>query len=214
LSNQIAVDLVPAVPGDRRPHVVIVGAGFGGLACAQALGGYPIRITVIDRHNYHLFVPLLYQVATAALSPADVAEPIRKILRRHDNIRVFMGEVSGVDVAGKRVLVEGEGFVAYDRLVLATGPKYNYFGNEHWAACSGPENRVGCPANPRQRAAGLRAGRIQQGSRRASCPDDLCHRRRRANRRGNGGRNRGACPLEPAARLSQYRSPLGACYSG
>ena len=68
------------------------------------------------------------------MSPADVAEPIRKILRRHDNIRVLMGEVSGVDVAGKRVLVEGEGFVAYDRLVLATGSKYNYFGNEHWAA--------------------------------------------------------------------------------
>lgn len=126
-------ELTPA-PTDDRPHVVIVGAGFGGLACAQALGGHPVRVTILDRHNYHLFVPLLYQVATAALSPADIAEPVRKVLRRHQNIDVIMGEVSGVDVGSRRVLIGSSGYISYDRLVVATGSVYNYFGNERWAA--------------------------------------------------------------------------------
>ncbi|WP_338445075.1 NAD(P)/FAD-dependent oxidoreductase [Pelagerythrobacter marensis] len=126
------IDLTPS-GADKRPHVVIVGAGFGGLACARAMGGHAVRVTIVDRHNYHLFVPLLYQVATAALSPADIAEPIRKILRRHENIDVVMGEVGGVDVARRRVLIQEAGYVPYDRLVLATGSKYDYFGNEHWA---------------------------------------------------------------------------------
>ena len=126
-------DLTPT-PADARPHVVIVGAGFGGLACAQALGGRAVRVTIVDRQNYHLFVPLLYQVATAALSPADIAEPVRKVLRRHDNIDVVMAEVTGVDVAARRVLVDGLGYIPYDRLVLATGSRYNYFGHDAWAA--------------------------------------------------------------------------------
>ena len=127
------IDLTPA-PVLDRPHVVILGAGFGGLACAQALGGRAARVTIVDRHNYHLFVPLLYQVATAALSPADIAEPIRKVLRRHENVDVVMGEVSGIDIAGRRVLVGPDGYIPYDRLVLATGAVYNYFGNERWAS--------------------------------------------------------------------------------
>lgn len=125
-------DLTPA-PVDDRPHVVIVGAGFGGLACAQALGRRRVRVTVIDRHNYHLFVPLLYQVATAALSPANIAEPVRKVLRRHKNIDVVMGDVTGVDLQARRVLLGPAGFIPYDHLVLASGSVYNYFGNEHWA---------------------------------------------------------------------------------
>ena len=125
-------DLTPT-PADARPHVVIIGAGFGGLACAQALGGRAVRVTVVDKRNYHLFVPLLYQVATAALSPADIAEPIRKVLRRHRNIDVVMAEVTGVDVAGRRVLFDGLGFIPYDRLVIATGSEYNYFGSDEWA---------------------------------------------------------------------------------
>ncbi|RXZ66743.1 NAD(P)/FAD-dependent oxidoreductase [Pelagerythrobacter rhizovicinus] len=127
------MDLTPA-PVHDCPHVVIVGGGFGGLACAQALGSKRVRVTIIDRHNYHLFVPLLYQVATAALSPADIAEPIRKVLRRHDNVDVVMGEVSGIDVASRRVLVGSDGYIPYDRLVLATGSVYNYFGNQRWAS--------------------------------------------------------------------------------
>src|SRR5437868_6112124 len=92
----------PAAAGNR-PRVVIVGAGFGGIACAKALGGAPVDVTVIDRHNYHLFVPLIYQVATAALSPADIARPIRRMLARYSNIEVVLGEVTGVDLASRQV---------------------------------------------------------------------------------------------------------------
>jgi len=127
------VDLTPA-PVDGRPHVVILGAGFGGLACAQALGGHPLRVTVVDRHNYHLFVPLLYQVATAALSPGEIAEPVRKVLRRHANIDVVMCEVTAIDPGARRVILGANGFIPYDRLVVATGSEYNYFGNEGWKA--------------------------------------------------------------------------------
>ncbi|HEY0833937.1 MAG TPA: NAD(P)/FAD-dependent oxidoreductase [Azospirillum sp.] len=123
----------PAPIGDH-PHVVVVGAGFGGLACAGELGGTNVRVTVIDRRNYHLFVPLLYQVATAALSPADIAQPIRKVLSRHANVDVVLGEVSGVDHAGRRVVLVDGSFVPYDRLVLATGSSYSYFGHDEWAA--------------------------------------------------------------------------------
>lgn len=126
------VDRTPA-PVEGLPHVVILGAGFGGLACAAALGGQPVRVTIVDRHNYHLFVPLLYQVATAALSPADIAEPVRKILRRHRNIDVVLGNVIGIDMAARRVELADGGFVPFDRLVIATGSAYNYFGHDEWA---------------------------------------------------------------------------------
>jgi NADH dehydrogenase len=112
--------------------VVIVGGGFGGLACARALGNTGIRVTVIDRRNHNLFQPLLYQVATAALSPADIAEPIRKSLGRFRNIEVLMAEVVGVDTAARKILLEENPPVGYDHLVIATGSKYNYFGNEGW----------------------------------------------------------------------------------
>ncbi|HJO67704.1 MAG TPA: NAD(P)/FAD-dependent oxidoreductase [Sphingomonas sanguinis] len=116
------------------PHVVIIGAGFGGLAVAQQLAHAPVRVTVVDRNNYHLFVPLLYQVATAALSPADVAEPIRHILGRYPNIRVVLSEVTGID-AGSRQLTLGTGErLDYDRLVIATGSTSSYFGHDEWRA--------------------------------------------------------------------------------
>ena len=125
-------------PVDGLPHVVIIGAGFGGLACALALGegSRPdprIRVTVIDRKNYHLFVPLLYQVATAALSPADIAAPIRQVMSKHHNIDTVLAEVDSIDAAGRKVMITGGGFVPYDALVVATGAVYNYFGNEAWA---------------------------------------------------------------------------------
>lgn len=127
------IDRTPS-PVDDRPHVVIVGAGFAGLAAAQALGGTGVRVTVIDRQNHHLFVPLLYQVATAALSPADIAQPIRKILSRHRNVDVVLGEVTGVDAGARRVRLADGGFVPYDRLILATGSSHSYFGHDEWAA--------------------------------------------------------------------------------
>jgi NADH:ubiquinone reductase (H+-translocating) len=118
---------------EAHPHIVIVGAGFGGLACAQALGGKPVKVTIVDRRNYHLFVPLLYQVATAALSPADIARPIRRILGRYKNVEVVLGTVTGIDAAARRVRLGNGSELAYDKLVVATGSDYSYFGHPEWA---------------------------------------------------------------------------------
>jgi NADH:ubiquinone reductase (H+-translocating) len=115
------------------PTVLIVGGGFAGLAAARALAGAPVEVMVVDRRNYHLFQPLLYQVATAALSPADITSPIRTILRDQKNCRVALAEVTGVDVGGRRLLVRG-GTVPYDWLVLAAGAMHAYFGHDEWAA--------------------------------------------------------------------------------
>ena len=104
----------------RRPRVLIVGAGFGGLAAAKRLFGQPVDVTIIDQRNYHLFQPLLYQVATAALSPADVAWPIRSIFARSPNIRVILGKVEGIDLE-KREVRSDRISVSYDQLILATG---------------------------------------------------------------------------------------------
>ncbi len=115
------------------PRVVIVGGGFGGLYAARGLARAPVTITVVDKHNYHLFRPMLYQVATGLLSSDEVAAPIRSILRRQKNVTVLMAEVVGVDPHA-RVVFTREGTVAYDYLVLATGIEYNYFGHEEWKA--------------------------------------------------------------------------------
>ena len=119
---------VPAV----IPHVVIVGAGFGGLQAARALQDAPVRVTVIDRNNHHLFQPLLYQVATAGISPADICAPIRSILRKQKNADVVLGEVTGVDVEARLVLMHDQS-VPYDYLILATGARDSYFGHNDWA---------------------------------------------------------------------------------
>jgi len=116
-----------------RKHVVIVGAGFGGLSAAKALGKTQFDVSVIDQHNYHLFQPLLYQVATAGLSPSDIASPIRSILSRQANTRMVLARVSGVDTARREVLAEGQRF-PYDDLILATGAQHAYFGHDEWAA--------------------------------------------------------------------------------
>lgn len=118
---------------DDAPHIVIVGAGFGGLACAAGLRHARARVTLIDRQNHTVFQPLLYQVATGSLSPADIATPICPLFRDDPNIRVLCGSVTGVDTEARQVLVNGRG-VGYDALVLATGATHGYFGNEHWAA--------------------------------------------------------------------------------
>jgi NADH dehydrogenase len=115
----------------RRPTVVIVGAGFGGLEAAKALNRVAVDVTVIDRQNHHCFQPLLYQVATAALSPAEIAWPIRHILRQQRNATVLMAEVSGIDLAG-RFVQTGAGPISYDYLVIATGATHSYFGHDDW----------------------------------------------------------------------------------
>lgn len=117
----------------RPVHVVIVGGGFGGLQAARSLDDPRVRVTLIDRRNHHLFQPLLYQVATAGLNPSDIAEPIRAVLRDQANVTVLLGEVSGVDLTGKRLsLADGES-IPYDFLVLATGATHSYFGKDEWA---------------------------------------------------------------------------------
>ena len=116
---------------NSKPHVVIIGAGFGGLEAAKKLGCKDVRVTVIDRTNYHLFQPLLYQVATAALSPADIAAPIRAILSKCRNVEVILAEVESVDVDAKKVkTVDLQ--IDYDYLILATGARHSYFGHGEW----------------------------------------------------------------------------------
>ena len=113
------------------PRVVIIGAGFGGLAAAKALAGKPVQVTLLDRANHHLFQPLLYQVAAAGLSPANIAQPVRAILRKHRNIEVLMADVTGIDVT-KKCITAGERTLEYDHLIVATGARHSYFGHPEW----------------------------------------------------------------------------------
>jgi NADH:ubiquinone reductase (H+-translocating) len=115
----------------KNPRVIIIGAGFGGLEAAKKLAGEAVRVTVVDRTNYHLFQPLLYQVATAALSPADIAAPVRAILSKCKNMEVTLAEVQSIDVNAKKVkMVDGE--LDYDYLIVATGARHSYFGHPEW----------------------------------------------------------------------------------
>ncbi len=120
-----------APPAHKRPHVVILGGGFGGLYAARALARAPVDVTVIDRKNHHLFQPLLYQVATAGLNPSDIAAPIRRVLREQANVRVELAQATSIDPAEKRVLLE-DGAVDYDYLVVATGATHSYFAHPEW----------------------------------------------------------------------------------
>jgi NADH dehydrogenase len=117
---------------NERPKVIIIGAGFGGLSAAQALKSAPVDVTVIDRRNYHLFQPLLYQVATGSLSPGEVAAPIRGILGHQNNTRVWLGDVEDIDPAAKRVLLADGASVEYDFLIVAAGSQTSYYGHDEW----------------------------------------------------------------------------------
>src|SRR5258707_999502 len=113
-------------------HVVIVGAGFGGLAAAQGLAGADVRITIIDQRNHHLFQPLLYQVGTATLATSEIAWPVRHLVRKRKEVTTLLGAVTGVDTENRKVLLEDGGIVAYDTLILATGVRHAYFGHDEW----------------------------------------------------------------------------------
>src|SRR5437773_5722933 len=113
------------------PHVVVIGAGFGGLLATRTLARYPVRVTLIDRKNFHTFQPLLYQVATAGLSPGEIAAPIRWILSGYRNVQVLMGEVQDLDLARKVVKLR-DGEVGYDYLIVAAGASHAYFGHDEW----------------------------------------------------------------------------------
>src|SRR6476660_8542230 len=112
----------------NTPHIVIIGAGFGGLNVARQLRDAPVRVTVIDRQNYHLFQPLLYQVATASLNPSDISSPIRRIIRRQRNSEVMLGDVTGFELE-RRCVILADGEVPYDSLIIATGATHSYFGH-------------------------------------------------------------------------------------
>ena len=119
----------------EQPHIVILGGGFGGLSAARALADAPVRVTVVDRKNHHLFQPLLYQVATVALSPGDIASPIRWVLWRQDNTRVVLGEATAIDVCPCVVQVQAADrccTLGYEHLIVATGATHAYFGHDEW----------------------------------------------------------------------------------
>ena len=116
-----------------KHHVVIVGAGFGGLAAARGLRGTGVRVTIVDRQNHHLFQPLLYQVATAGLSPADIAAPIRSIVKDYPDTSVLLDELQHIDTAARRLTLGTGASLTYDTLILATGARHSYFGNDQWA---------------------------------------------------------------------------------
>ncbi len=126
------LDGKPAFSLAGLPRVVVIGAGFGGLRCAADLARARVAVTLVDRHNYHLFQPLLYQVATASLSPGDIATPIRGLFREQHNVRVLLGEVTGVDSVRQEVLLQDRR-LPYDYLVVATGAAHGYFGHDEWA---------------------------------------------------------------------------------
>lgn len=118
----------------KVPHVVVVGGGFAGLYATQGLADAPVRITVVDRENHHLFQPMLYQVATAALSPSDIASPIRSILRKQSNVEVVLAEVTEVRTSDRNIQLADGGSINYDYLILATGVRHSYFGHDEWEA--------------------------------------------------------------------------------
>src|ERR1700677_1486278 len=125
--------MTTAQPQPRNAHhVVIVGAGFGGLETAFGLAGAPVRITLLDRRNHHLFQPLLYQVATASLATSEIAWPIRYLLRDRPDVTTLFATVNGVDAVGKRVLLDDGDTLPYDTLILATGARHAYFGHDEW----------------------------------------------------------------------------------
>src|SRR5215510_760493 len=117
---------------EKKAEVVIIGGGFGGLYAALTLNRAPVNVTLIDRYNFHLFQPLLYQVATGGLSPANIAAPLRAVLRRQRNTRVVLGEVTGFDVAQRRVALADGASLPYDSLIVASGSSHHYFGHDEW----------------------------------------------------------------------------------
>ena len=166
------LNMTMAASKTTRPRVVIVGAGFGGLAAARGLAKANMDLTVIDKHNYHLFQPLLYQVATAGLSPADIASPIRGILRRQKNTSVVLANVTGVDTASREVIADGRR-IPYDFLLLATGARHAYFGKDEWEKHAPGLKKIDDATYLRQR--------ILVAFERAETEADAEHRRRLLN---------------------------------
>jgi NADH:ubiquinone reductase (H+-translocating) len=175
-ARRVAPELTAPRPSESgegaaaAPRVVIVGAGFGGLEAAKALARAPVHVTLVDRVNHHCFQPLLYQVATGTLSPADIAWPVRSIFSRQRNAEILMAEVTGVDVSARAVLLMGGRRIAYDYLILATGATHSYFGHEAWAPAAPGLKRI-------EHATDIRR-RLLLAFERAELEDDEAERRR------------------------------------
>jgi NADH:ubiquinone reductase (H+-translocating) len=132
MATDMAIATAAPEQQTEKPHeVVVIGGGFGGLYAVQKLGKAPVHVTLVDRRNFHLFQPLLYQVATGSLSPADISSPLRSILSHQENTTVLMAEVTDVDPVAQKVILRGQE-LPYDTLIVATGVSHSYFGNEHW----------------------------------------------------------------------------------
>ena len=187
-------------------HVVIVGGGFGGIAAARALRRAPVRLTMIDRRNHHLFQPLLYQVATAALNPSDIASPIRRILRRQRNASVILGEASSIDTRRKIVqLLDGE--VAYDYLIVATGATHSYFGHDEWLEPAPGLKTLEDAVEIRRRVLVAYEAAEREVDAAEVCElDDVRDNRRRADGGRDGGGARGDFAARARARFSTNRS--------
>ena len=206
MSHRVVPDMAGARAPRGRPRVVIAGAGFGGLAAAKVLAGKDIDVTIVDQENYHLFQPLLYQVATAGLSPNQIATPIRQIVSRASNIKVLMDEVTGIDKDSSE-LVTKTSRIAFDHLIIATGARHTYFGNNHWEVVAPGLKKIDDAINIRRRlllAFELAEQSTDEGD--GPAAPDLRGHWRRADRRGNGGCHCRAGPQGCGARFPQHRS--------
>jgi hypothetical protein len=190
--------------GKATPRIVIVGAGFGGLNAAISLAGAPVNITVIDKKNYHTFQPLLYQVATAGLSPGEIASPIRSILRHHKNVEVLMADVVGFDLDRRIVKTQGqdgkekdrEEEVGYDYLVVAAGASHAYFGHDEWEPLAPGLKTIEDALEIRRRVLRGRSGYSAE----------FCRGWGWANRSRAGWYTRGNLPARAGGRFSIHRS--------
>ena len=192
------------------PRIVIIGGGFGGLAAAKALRKAAVEVVLIDRRNFHLFSPLVYQVATAGLSPGDIASPIRWILRKQRNLQVWLGEATAIDPV-RKVVTLADGEVSYDGLIVAAGARSPYFGHDaEWPKYApGTEDDGGRAGGAAQSAARVRARRARDGSRGAAQAPDVRRRRRRPDRRRAGRRPRRDLAARSGARLPRHPSRVG-----
>jgi len=193
------------------PHVIIVGGGFGGLSAARALRGAPVRVTLIDKRNYHLFRPMLYQVATGLLSADEIAGPLRSILSHQENVVVLLDEVTGISPK-QRIVHLKQRDVTYDFLILATGIRYNYFGHDEWRPFApGLESlddadvirsKILLAFERAEEMASIEQAWTEEIRR----PPNICTRGRRDGRRRDGQHARRNVAYGSGARLSAYRS--------
>ena len=195
-----------------RPRVIVVGGGFAGLQAVRRLRGVPVDVTLVDRRNFHLFQPLAYQVATGALSPAEIAAPLRGVLKRQRNARVVLAEVDGFDLERRLVSVRtvaGEHReLQYDLLAVAGGSRYSYFGHEEWRPVRpGAEVARGGARDPAADPGGVRGRRARAGPRGEGGLADLRGGRRRPHRGRDGRADRRAGARHAAARLPGDRHP-------